>query len=112
MAYELKTWVTGEVITADDLNQITPFVEPLIIDGDSGETTHTAEFIFNAWTNGRPCVLYIDFGDGTGGSYFYGVNISHDNSGYRMKVAGLSGTSLGVVDYVAASGTDKFTVEK
>lgn len=59
MPYTPKEWTTGEVITADDLNLITPLVEPLVSDESENTTTyHTAEFIYNAAISGRMIALY------------------------------------------------------
>lgn len=54
MSFESKTWVTGEVITADDLNLITPLVDKLVPGADDTyATTNTAEDIYNALSDGR-----------------------------------------------------------
>lgn len=81
MASEPKTWTTGETITAGDLNLITPFVEPFVVDeSQNASTLHTAEYIFNALKSGRVgfirnedetsnLIVYEFIEDGAGGYY-------------------------------------------
>ena len=60
MTYTPKTWVTGETITADNLNLITPLVEPIVIDENDNDTTyHEAGYIYNELSKGRLGVLYF-----------------------------------------------------
>ena len=46
MSIENKTWVTGEVITADDLNRITPLIVEITKSASGGTTIYTANKTF------------------------------------------------------------------
>ena len=120
MSYEPKTWVTGEVITADDLNLITPLVEPFVFDesqideSQNGSTLHTAEFIFNALKSGR--VGFIRFEDETSNliTYEFIEEISPDGSGgYTMLtfVYNFTTEKVSTKSYAATTGSDKFTID-
>lgn len=112
MSYEPKTWVTGEVITADDLNLITPLVEPFVLDeSQNGSTLHTSEYIFNALKSGR--VGFIRSEDETNLIvYEFIEEISPDDGGYYMVTIVYNFTTEKVTTrkYTATSGSDKFTI--
>lgn len=63
MAFEPKTWETGDVITAENFNSVSPYIGELTISEDEETsdvtfTTHeTAGQIFEAVQSGRPCIF-------------------------------------------------------
>lgn len=111
MSYEPKTWVTGEVITADDLNLITPFVEPIVMDeGQNEATMHTAEYVYNAVKNGRVGFVLRD--RTTEGMAMYEVIVyigqNGEPSSYEMYTLTLDSGEVALKYYTAPTGDDKF----
>lgn len=107
MSYEPKTWVTGEVITADDLNKITPFIEPLT-SNEQGyyATTHNAGVIFEALGNGRPVFLFNSNSENA--SYYPVLSVMVGrNLDYILTAIDTSGSS-GVATFTAATADVPF----
>lgn len=112
MPYTPKEWTTGEVITADDLNLITPLVEPLVTDESENVITyHTAEFIYNAATSGRMIALY-DYSAEYNFCRFEPIcSCSISEGTYTLKTFGIdtvSGNPTEIV-YTASSGSAHFS---
>lgn len=111
MSYEPKTWVTGEVITADDLNLITPFVEPFVF-GEISATLHTAEYIYNALKSGRVGFIRSENGDLIVYEFIEGISID-GSGGYSMVTIVYDYTTETVKtnQYVATTGSDLFIID-
>lgn len=110
MAYEPKTWVTGEVITADDLNQITPFIEPLTSDEQGYSiTTHNAGVIFEALGNGRPVFLFRS--DSENAVYYPVTSVMLGRSNDYILTAIDPDASSGAATYTAASADVPFVIQ-
>lgn len=110
MSYEPKTWVTGEVITADDLNKITPFIEP-VASNEQGHTatTHNAGVIFEALGNGRPVFFFSS--DSENAAYYPVASVAIGRSNDYILTAINPYVSSGYVTYTAASADVPFVIQ-
>ena len=110
MSYEPKTWVTGEVITADDLNKITPFIEPLTSNEQGySTTTHNAGVIFEALGNGRPVFLFSS--DSENAAYYPVASVAVGRNNDYMLTAVNPSASSGATTYTAASVDVPFVIQ-
>lgn len=109
MAYEPKTWVTGETITADSLNQITPFVEPVTYVNDMKATTHNAGDIVDALDSGRIVYLFISEGVNSMASYYPVLSYVKDDRGgvYFLTVS----TGTATKSFTASNRDSQFIEE-
>lgn len=106
MSYEPKTWVTGEVITADDLNQITPFVEPITYVDNAQTTTHNAGVIVDALDSGRIIYLFMSDGVDYSASYLPVLGYTKDDRANRYILTVTTGTTL--KNFVATNRDSQF----
>lgn len=117
MSYEPTTWETGDVITAQKFNSVSPYISEIdIVSAGIGEenlTTHaTAGEIFEAVESGRPCIFINAFTEDGYADYRYFIlmSMSFNGDSYTADLARVtlvqSGMDIVVVSLTATSADD------
>lgn len=105
-----KTWTTGETITADSLNKISPhFIEGVFdYDNSTLSTDETAGDIFELMAGGNFCVIYTI--DDNSIFYYYPLAIDYNISTglYSLTVFGYSGQDTSLLNFSASSADAPF----
>lgn len=105
MPIENKTWVTGEVITAEDLNKITPFLINASSSEGASVLDKTWQEIYDAINTGRIAYILNSFVDGSdyGNGVALVVNVYKGEDVYYV-------SSTNNEDFVCSS-TDDFPAQ-
>ena len=106
MSYNKTTWVNGDVITAEKMNNIEDGIEgasdgggadPLVINGEYDSQTSKItldtkwETIYSAFEANRPIVLAYGEEGGVGGTYVSGVIADEPDEDYYAVIAFIEG---------------------